>query len=199
MHDACWRANPSFDTVQLILDSDIHLLQLLDCRGAAPLSYVKKDNYKIWIEFLRDKLDRFWPVRDVGTEGNERPPSLTTRPPHSLPIPDPVHALPLEVATMVSNGRMEPEEALYLDDDDDEEDDMSDSDDDDDSSEYDSEDDDSEYDSDEDSDDDSEFDQAEMAELCMRAGGPMLVAQKAFGNNVRVVGGGRHTPSDTTC
>ena len=191
VHDACWRNDPSFETVQLILDSDVHLLSLLDCRGAAPLSYVKKDNYSKWIKFLESKMDRFWPIRDVSTEGEERPPPLCGRKPHSLPIPDPPHALPLEVATMVSNGRMEPEEALYLDDDDVDDSDYDsdeDSDDDDDDSDYDSDD-----DSDYDSDDDSEFDQAEMAEFCLRAGGPMLIAQKAFGKDVRVVTSGKHS------
>mmetsp|Transcript_128236 Transcript_128236/g.191109 ORF Transcript_128236/g.191109 Transcript_128236/m.191109 type:complete len:391 (-) Transcript_128236:101-1273(-) len=181
LHDACWRADPSFETVQLILDSDKHLLHLLDCRGAAPLSYVKKENYKMWIAFLETKLDRFWPIRDIRTEGEERPPPLTLRSPHSIPIPDPVHALPLEVAAMVANGRMEPEEAIYLDDEDDSESDDSDSD--------------SEFDSD-DSDDDSsmssegtDFDQEEFAEICLRAGGPMAIAKKCFGGNVQVVGG----------
>jgi ankyrin repeat protein len=182
LHDACWRADPSFDTVKLILDSDRHLLHLLDCRGAAPLSYVKKENYSRWINFLQTNVDMFWPRRDIGTEGEERPPPLTMRQPHSLPIPDPGHALPLEVAAMVSNGRMEPEEAVFLDDD------SSDEDDDDDSS-YDSEDD-SSYDSEDenddemgDSDEDSDFDADEMAEICLRAGGPMAVAKRCFGKN----------------
>ena len=102
-------------------------------------------------------------------EGIERPPPLTRNQPHSLPIPDPVHALPLEVAALVANGRMSPEDALYLDE----------------SSEgsgssYDS--DDSSYDSEEysDEDDDSDFDKEEMAEFCLRAGGPMAIAQKCF-------------------
>jgi hypothetical protein len=181
LHDACWRADPSFETVQLILDSDTHLLQLLDCRGAAPLSYVKKENYPIWIEFLEAKLDRFWPIRDIRTEGEEHPPPLTVRSPHAIPIPDPVHALPLEVAAMVANGRMEPEEAIYLDDEDDSESDS-----------------DSEFDSDDDSDDGSQssmssdgtdFDQEEFAEICLRAGGPMAIANKCFRGNVQVVGG----------
>jgi hypothetical protein len=172
LHDACWRAEPSFEAVQLILDSDKHLLHLLDCRGAAPLSYVKKENYAQWIDFLQSKIERFWPMRDIGTEGEERPPPLTLRQPHSLPIPDPVHALPLEVAAMVANGRMEPEEALYLDD----------------SSDDDS--DDESYDSDDsDGSDESEFDPDEMAEICLRAGGPMSIAKKCFGRDVKVVGG----------
>jgi ankyrin repeat protein len=178
LHDACWRVEPSFEAVQLILDSDKYLLHLLDCRGAAPLSYVKPENYEKWIEFLKTKLERFWPMRDIGTEGEERPPPLTLREPHSLPIPDPQTALPLEVVAMVSNGRMEPEEARYLDD---------------------SSDDESSYDSDEDSNDsydsdnseESDFDEEEMAEICLRAGGPMAIAKNCFGNDVRVVGGTR--------
>ena len=186
LHDACWRADPSFETVKLILDSDKNLLHLLDCRGAAPLSYVKKENYGRWIEFLQGHLDRFWPPRDISTEGEERPPPLTLRQPHSLPIPDPGHALPLEVAAMVANGRMEPEEAIFLDDD------SSDDEDDDDDSSFDSDDD--SYDSDDDDDsDDSEIDAEEMAEICLRAGGPMAVARKCFGNDVKVIGGAMAT------
>jgi ankyrin repeat protein len=170
LHDACWRADPSFETVTLILDSDKHLLNLLDCRGAAPLSYVGRERYDVWIEFLTSKMDQFWPIRDLAEEGEERPPPLTLRQPHSLPIPDPGHALSLDVAAMVANGKMQPEEALFLDDSESE----GDSDDDSDS------DDDEDY-SDVDSDDDSDFDHGEMAEFCLRAGGPMAIAQKCFG------------------
>jgi ankyrin repeat protein len=183
LHDACWRADPSWECVELILDSDKHLFSLQDCRGAAPLTYVKKDNYHLWVNFLEAKLDRFWPVRDIATEGEEHPPPLTLRQPHSVPIPDPAHALPLEVATMVSNGRMEPEEALYLDDSSDDEDSFSGSDDESDDDSYDSDD-----------SDDSDINPEEMAELCLRAGGPMAIARKCFGSDVKVVvGGGRKT------
>ena len=182
LHDACWRAEPSFECVLMILDSDKNLLNLCDARGTTPLGYVSKANYGKWIEFLESKLDRFWPARDVETEGEERPPALTSRPPHSIPVPDPVHALPLEVAAMVASGQMEPEEAIYLEEDDD--------------SEFGSDSDDSSYDSDSDDSssvgsefsDGSEFDQREFAEVCFRAGGPMAIAKKCFGGNVQVVG-----------
>jgi hypothetical protein len=187
LHDACWRADPSWEVVQLILDSDKHLFNLLDCRGTAPLGYVKKENYQMWADFLAKNLDRVWPKRDLATEGEESPPPLTLRQPHSLPIPDPAHGLPLEVAAMVANGRMAPEEALYLDDSSDDDDD-----DDDDESSVGSEDasDDDSYDSD-DSDDseDSDIDAEEMAEICMRAGGPMAIARKCFGSDAKVVVG----------
>ena len=173
LHDACWRPDPSWETVQLILDSDKHLVQLMDCRGTSPLAYVKPENYGKWIEFLEGKLDRFWPKRDIATEGKERPPALAIRPPHSLPIPDPEHALPVEVAAMVANGQMDPEEAMYLNDDSDDDSDW-----DSDDSDY--------YDSDE--SDDEDFDAEEMREICFRAGGPVAVARRCFGGDVRVVG-----------
>jgi hypothetical protein len=173
LHDACWRADPSFETVQLILDSDKHLVQLLDCRGTAPLAYVKPENYKKWKDFLESKLDRFWPVRDVKAEGEERPPALVLRPPHSLPIPDPEHALPVEVAAMVANGQMEPEEAMFLDASSDSESDYSDED-----SDYSGSD-----------DEEEEFDAEEMREICFRAGGPIAIARKCFGGDVKVIGG----------
>jgi hypothetical protein len=174
LHDACWRADPSFELVQLILDSDKHLLNLLDCRGAAPLSYVKPKNFAVWIKFLETKVERFWPARNIGTEGKEHPPPLTLREAHSLPVPDPVHALALEVCAMVANGRMEPEEAFYLDDSSSDDDSDSDSDDD-------SEDSDGDSDSEGSDSDESDFDQEEMAEFCLRAGGPLAIAQKCFG------------------
>jgi hypothetical protein len=178
LHDACWRGDPDFETVQLILASDCHLLKMLDCRGAAPLSYVKKENWACWIEFLESKLDRFWPIRDVALEGEERPPPLTMQNAHSVPIPDPKHCLALEVATMVANGRMEPEEALYLEDSDDDDDDTSSS---------------GSDDSDcSDVSDESDFDEEEMAEFCMRGGGPAAIAQKCFGQGTRL--DGKHAP-----
>jgi hypothetical protein len=180
LHDACWRADPSFELVQMILDSDKHLLNLLDCRGAAPLSYIKPKIFALWIKFLQTKVERFWPVRNIGTEGEERPPPLTLRQPHSLPIPDPSHALPLEVCAMVANGRMQPEEALYLDDSSSDEDDTDSFDSDDDDDDSGDSDDDSDSES-SDSDEESDFDEEEMAEFCLRAGGPLAIAQKCFG------------------
>lgn len=176
LHDACWRADPSFDSVRLILDSDPHLVQLLDCRGTPPLAYVKPENYAKWNAFLEKKLDRFWPVRDVSKEGVDRPPPLALRPPHSLPIPDPENALPVEVASMVANGQMDPLEAMALMEEDDDDSD----------SEGSMSDDDSDYYSDE----EDEIDGEEMREICFRAGGPVAIARQCFGKDINVILGG---------
>jgi len=185
LHDACWRAETNFEAVSMILEADKHLIHLVDCRGAAPLSYVGKERYGVWIQFLRSKLDRYWPARQQtttkttagpsdGQDAFDDVPPLTRQRPHTMSIADPRHALPLDVAALVANGRMKPEDTLYLDDSDDSSYgsyDSSDDEDDDDS--------DATYDSDEDST--SDFDETEMAEFCLRVGGPMAVAKKCFG------------------
>ena len=111
LHDACWTAEPNFDVVDLILRTDSRLLRICDCRGASPLSYVKRDNWPSWVDYLNCRKDEFWPPRDVGKVGVEGPPDLVGEAPHTRPIPDPDDAAPLEIVTMVASGRLGPEEA----------------------------------------------------------------------------------------
>ena len=53
LHDACWTSEPNFKIVELILDTDTRLLHIVDCRGATPLAYVKRENWQKWKE-VRD-------------------------------------------------------------------------------------------------------------------------------------------------
>ena len=111
LHDACWTATPNFDVVDLILRSDSRLLRICDCRGASPLSYVKRDNWSAWVEYLNSRKEEFWPPRDIKAVGLEGPPALVGEAPHTRPIPDPEDAAPLDMVTMVASGRLGPEEA----------------------------------------------------------------------------------------
>lgn len=111
LHDACWTATPNFDVVDLILRTDSRLLRICDCRGASPLSYVKRDNWSAWVEYLTSRKEEFWPSRDVDAVGLEGPPALVGEAPHTRPIPDPEDAAPLDMVTMVASGRLGPEEA----------------------------------------------------------------------------------------
>jgi ankyrin repeat protein len=110
LHEACWTA--AFDCVELILDTDVRLLHIVDCRGSSPLSYVRQEHWKQWIEFFQSKADWYWAPRDSSMEGKEAPPQLVGAAPHSLPIPDPKNAIPVELATLISAGKLEPEEFL---------------------------------------------------------------------------------------
>jgi ankyrin repeat protein len=108
LHEACWTA--AFDCVELILNTDVRLLHIVDCRGSSPLSYIRQEHWKQWIEFFQSKADRYWAPRDLSMEGKEAPPPLVGAPPHSRPIPDPKNAIPVEVATLISAGKLEPKE-----------------------------------------------------------------------------------------
>jgi ankyrin repeat protein len=112
LHDACWTVEPSFDCVELILNADSRLLNIVDCRGSPPLSYIRREHWKQWIEFLESKADWYWPPRDVSTEGEEAPPPLVGVPPHSRPIPDPKNAIPVDMAALISSGKLDPEDFL---------------------------------------------------------------------------------------
>ena len=166
LHDACWAATPSFDTVELIADRDITLFHMTDSRGAVPLSYVRREHWPEWIEFLENKKDKWWPP----VTGADEPSMLVDVAPNERPVPMPENALSIELAGMVASGVMSPAEARMLQEEDDDDEEMDDSDgesDSDDDSESDddsdSDDDDSEYDS----DDDSSIEDEEFAGLGM--------------------------------
>ncbi|CAJ1963215.1 unnamed protein product [Cylindrotheca closterium] len=165
LHDAFWKADPSAEVLNLILRADKDLIRLMDCRGFTPLNYVRKEAHGDMIDYLKSVMDEFFPDRTG--KGPEPAPPLTKKKPNTTPVPDPRMALTPQSAMLVASGEIEPEDALDWDDD----------------SSYDSE-----YDSDDDSysDSDSEFDQEELAELCLRAGGPIAVAQNCFGESCRV-------------
>jgi hypothetical protein len=114
LHDCCWAANPAFDVAEYILETDVRLLYMTDCRGASPLSYVRKEHWAFWIEFLESKKDIFWPQRDLAKEGEEEPPALAMLGANTLALPIPDDALTLELVVMVVSGKMQPEEAKFL-------------------------------------------------------------------------------------
>lgn len=138
LHDACWAANPAFETVDLLLKNDLTLLHMTDCRGYLPLSYVRKDHWPVWIDFIDKMKDEYWPVieqqqqTEDNTEGmsstststcflNEAPShrkklisALVDEKPNTRPLQDPINALPLDLATLVASGKIEPDEAIQI-------------------------------------------------------------------------------------
>lgn len=150
LHDACWAATPSFATVELIANRDITLFHMTDSRGAVPLSYVRREHWPEWIEFLESKKDTWWPP----IRGVDQPSVLVDVAPNERPIPEPENALSIELAGMVAAGVMTPAEAKLLQEEDEDEDD----------SEEDSDDEEEDSDDDEDEEDGSEADSDEGSE-----------------------------------
>lgn len=118
LHDACWAAQPSFETVMQLLTRDAALVHMQDARGALPLSYIHKDHWDAWRDFLQVHADEFWPV--VGQEPSPSPPCLQQ--PNSSPLRDPENALPADLAYLVATGRVDPLHVMIPADYDDEDD-----------------------------------------------------------------------------
>ena len=127
LHDACWTARPNFEIVKALLQVDRHLLHLMDCRGAVPLSYVRKEHWAAWLEFFASHKDVFWPKRDLArrssstrtiacvlVEKEDDAPELTRLPPNSKPLQEPKSSLTPELAALVAQGRITPLEAKFL-------------------------------------------------------------------------------------
>eukprot|EP00560_Eucampia_antarctica_P009579 CAMPEP_0197828134 /NCGR_PEP_ID=MMETSP1437-20131217/4773_1 /TAXON_ID=49252 ORGANISM="Eucampia antarctica, Strain CCMP1452" /NCGR_SAMPLE_ID=MMETSP1437 /ASSEMBLY_ACC=CAM_ASM_001096 /LENGTH=450 /DNA_ID=CAMNT_0043429251 /DNA_START=162 /DNA_END=1514 /DNA_ORIENTATION=- len=112
LHDACWTSEPCFKSVELILEKDLRLLNIRDCRGFTPLSYVKKQDWSKWIEFFNRKKDIYWLARDKKILGDEGPPHLSTVKPNTNAVKDPENATSIDVATMLASGAMSPDDRL---------------------------------------------------------------------------------------
>jgi len=114
LHEACSAEIPCFAMVRMILDADPRLVHFTDKNGAVPLSFVKKEHYPAWIDFLWYHKDLYWPYTGTGDFGKQGPPELALLDPHTRPIPDPEHALTKELASVVASGKMDPTEANLL-------------------------------------------------------------------------------------
>lgn len=57
LHDACWRGNPEYDIVEMILRVEPRLAFVEDVRGHAPFRYARKEHWPAWNEFLDSKKD----------------------------------------------------------------------------------------------------------------------------------------------
>lgn len=65
LHDACWRPEPRFDIVTLLLDANLDLLRYQDARGFVPLQYVREDHWLHWCAYLFNQIEKYWAPRPV--------------------------------------------------------------------------------------------------------------------------------------
>jgi hypothetical protein len=60
LHDACWRSEPCFAIVALIMDSNLDLVRCKDRRGSTPLHYVRREHWQLWCAFLDHQKEIYW-------------------------------------------------------------------------------------------------------------------------------------------
>ena len=62
MHDACWRAEPDLELLDMLIDRAPELLMLSDKRGHTPLDYARREHWSVLVPFLRERTAKFQPV-----------------------------------------------------------------------------------------------------------------------------------------
>lgn len=90
LYAVCWTITPNFALIECILKHDHHLLHMKDAWGTTSLAYVHQESWGIWVEFLIDKCDVFWPQWSQSEE--ELLPPLAMQEPNSRPVSNPSHA-----------------------------------------------------------------------------------------------------------
>ena len=112
LHDACWAAEPAFETVTRILERDARLVHIMDVRSNVPFAYIKEEHWGQWTGYLDSIKDKIWPDRT--SEPKQAAPPLVSQEPGTRVLPDPKNALPLELAAMVAAGKLKGSEAQML-------------------------------------------------------------------------------------
>ena len=64
LHDACWRIEPRFDIVTLILECKLELLYYLDTRHCSALQYVREEHWLQWCAYLFHQKEIYWPIKE---------------------------------------------------------------------------------------------------------------------------------------
>jgi ankyrin repeat protein len=57
LHDACWRGNPEYEIVELLLSVEPRLAYVKDVRGHRPFQYARREHWPNWREFIDRKRE----------------------------------------------------------------------------------------------------------------------------------------------
>jgi len=57
MHDAIWCMAPNFEIMDMLIAKDPMLLLVTDKRGFTPFQYAKREDWSLWLHFLRSRFD----------------------------------------------------------------------------------------------------------------------------------------------
>jgi len=57
LHDAIWCREPNFEIMDMLIEKDPLLLFVTDKRGFTPFQYAKREDWNLWLHFLRSRYD----------------------------------------------------------------------------------------------------------------------------------------------
>ncbi|KAL3938572.1 MAG: hypothetical protein SGBAC_006551 [Bacillariaceae sp.] len=107
LHHCCWASSFCGTIVDAILERDPMQLMIEDKRGQTPLEYVRADVASDWIDYLESNLHKYWgsTVPTLSCPKAKRP---------SGTLPDPPNAMPVNLAAMVSSGKLLPAQVIPM-------------------------------------------------------------------------------------
>jgi hypothetical protein len=82
LHDACWRGNPEYEIVELLLSVEPRLAFVKDVRGHKPFQYARREHWGDWRKFLDEKRELILLPRsnsDGALRERDEPPSSSSR------------------------------------------------------------------------------------------------------------------------
>jgi hypothetical protein len=59
LHDACWRGDPNFDMVEVLLRAELRIAFIRDVRGLMPFNYVRREHQSAWRAIFDERKDLF--------------------------------------------------------------------------------------------------------------------------------------------
>ncbi|CAJ1955127.1 unnamed protein product [Cylindrotheca closterium] len=107
LHHCCWASSFCRPIVDAILERDPMQLMIEDKRGQTPLEYVRADLASDWIHYLESSLHKYWgnTIPTLSSPKAKRP---------SGTLPDPPNAMPVNLAAMVSSGKLLPAQVIPM-------------------------------------------------------------------------------------
>ena len=55
LHYSCWTSEPNLELLDFLMGKAPQMLLMSDVRGHMPMNYVRKEHWKQWIEFLKER------------------------------------------------------------------------------------------------------------------------------------------------
>jgi hypothetical protein len=104
LHCVAWAGEFCRESAELILNTNTNMILVEDNHGQCPLEYVRKELWPEWINFLRTKMDTYWPI-----DGQPMLPSTQTAKRKQVP------EISLELASAVASGAVTPDAVAAMD------------------------------------------------------------------------------------
>jgi ankyrin repeat protein len=107
LHDACWRVEPVFGIITMLLDRNLELIRQRDKRGYIPLQYVRDEHHLMWCAYLYNMIEKYWAPIVPSSNNNNNNNSQTVLLP-SAPLPQSIETTTAATTQTNSESQQQP-------------------------------------------------------------------------------------------